>query len=186
MFLDIAIGILTAIGISEFFDMPLNALFVAGGILFALLPDIDYLFFCIRDGNQKYAHQHRDLIHYPLFYIPLGMIAASLVNVHWGLLFGITSLLHFQHDSIGIGWGIKWLWPFSQKSFKLFSRKDGQLSWSWRHYAAWTPQELKIVAETHGDPNWFRNIYLRWHPYAIVEFLAFLIALIVLLFHQSQ
>lgn len=178
MFLDIAIGIIAAIGVSELFDKSLSPLFLVGSIAFALLVDIDYLFYLSYDGDQKYAHRHRDLLHYPLLYIPIGMITLFFASAQWVLLFGITSFLHFLHDSIGIGWGIKWLWPFSKRNFKLFSQKDGQLS-LW-HHVSWSPQELDEVATQRGDPHWFRNIYLRWHPYAIAEFVSFLIALIIL------
>ena len=48
--------------------------------------------------------------------------------VAWAMFFGLAVFLHFVHDSVGIGWGIKWLWPFSRKAYKCFSEKDGAFS----------------------------------------------------------
>ena len=45
MFLDIGAGILLAILTTELFNLPLTTAFLVGGIVFALLMDINYIFY---------------------------------------------------------------------------------------------------------------------------------------------
>jgi len=91
-------------------------------MLFAIAPDLDLLWFGVQHhwtitGDSAGAH-HAYLTHVPLIYI-LGaaflwlgaskfyrwLIAASLVG----------AISHMLLDSILIGWGIPWLYPFSNR-----------------------------------------------------------------------
>lgn len=181
MFLDIGIGILLSIFISWYFKYKLAFLFIASGIVFSLLPDIDFLIEFLRHKSVggKVIREHREITHYPLFYIPIVILVLFLFGKMWALFFILAVFFHFLHDSIGIGWGIKWLYPFSKKSYKFFCEKDGRLSK--RFIISWEQDELKSVVEQYGDPNWIKNIYLRPSPVFIIEFLAFLFAIFVLI-----
>ncbi len=179
MFLDIGIGILLSIWTSWFFRENLTFPLVLAGIAFALLPDIDFFVELIKHGSVggKIIREHRELIHFPIIYIPVAILIYAMFGVMWAVLFSLAIFVHFLHDSIGIGWGIKWFWPFSKRSYKLFSEKNGKFSY--QLVVSWNPEELAEVAANYGDPDWIRNFYLRFHPVAIAEFSFFIISLII-------
>lgn len=180
MFLDIGIGILLSIWTSWFFHADLMFILVLAGVIFALLPDIDFFVELIKHGSVggKVIREHRELIHFPVIYIPVAILIYVAFGAMWAALFSLAILAHFLHDSIGLGWGIKWFWPFSRRSYKLFSEKNGRFSR--RLVVSWNPEELTEVVADHGDPNWIRNIYLQFHPVAVIEFSFFVISLIIL------
>ncbi len=185
MMLDIGVGILLAIFTSRLFEMPLTVVFVIGGAIFALLMDLDYLFHLYKEGSSKKAHKHRNSLHFPLLYIPLGTLIISFFSASWAVLFGFCSFAHFFHDSIGIGWGIQWLYPFRKEHYSFFyiykpdrpEKLPNKFIYTWKH------EDIDLLAKKYGDENWLENIYWRWHPYAIVEFLTFILALIALFFY---
>ncbi len=185
MFLDIGVGILTAIFVSKLFTLSITTLFIIGGIVFSLLVDIDYFFHLGRGGTTKNAHKHRSILHRPFLYIPIGISIILFLNQAWAVLFGLCSLAHFLHDSIGIGWGIQWLYPFTKNQYTFFYRyhppRKEKLPKKFLY--VWKYGEIDMLAEKHGDEKWVENIYLRWHPYAIVEFLFFVLATLILYFY---
>jgi len=140
MFLDIGLGVFIAIITSYFFQVDLSPTLLMFSIIFTLLPDSDFLYFYPKRHDTKYDHQHRNIIHFPLLYIPAGtLLIWSIWGNIWALSFFLASLGHFIHDSIGIGWGIKWLYPFSKNSyafFYLYSRriKKGLRRFIWNGY----------------------------------------------------
>lgn len=182
MFLDIGVGILLAILTSKLFNLTLTIPFVIIGIVFALLPDIDCMLLPIKKWSSQYSHKHRDLLHYPLLYIFTGVLILLFFNKTLAVLFGLCSLMHFIHDSIGIGWGIQWLYPFSKNHYSFFNiyqpKHKEKIPKAFLH--VWKDEEMDVIAEKYGDKNWFKNIYLHLHPYAIFEFLIFIIAIIIL------
>ena len=184
MFLDAGSGIFAAMLTSWVFGTPLSWMLIAVGVIFAFLPDIDYLVHLGRGGTSRNAYRHRDLFHYPLLFIPTGVIVFSFVGKEWALLFGVASFLHFLHDSIGIGWGVQWLYPFSKDHYTFFyryqPRHKERLPRQFALVLIWKHEEIDMLADKYGDENWIRNIYLRWHPYAIAELLFFLVALAAL------
>lgn len=180
MFLDIGIGILLSIWTSWFFHVDLIFILVLAGIIFALLPDIDFFIELIKHGSVggKVIREHRELTHFPIIYIFVAILVYLIFGAMWTILFSLAILAHFLHDSVGIGWGIKWFWPVSKKAYKFFSEKDGKLSR--RLVVSWSPEELTKVVASHGNSNWIRNIYLRPTPIAIIEFSFFISSLFVL------
>lgn len=187
MFLDLGIGILMAMLVSGIFDFPLTLSFIAGGIVFSLLMDLDFLSHLKKGGSTRNAHRHRDVSHLPLIYIPVGIIISSFYSWPWAVLFGLCSFAHFLHDSVGIGWGVQWLYPFKKEHYTFFyryqpknkERLPRKLLYIWKH------EEIDELAKKYGDEDWVRNIYYKWHPYAIVEFFVFLVAL-ALLYYQIR
>lgn len=107
MFLDIAIGIFVAFGISDLFGAPLSFLFVLYCVAIALLPDSDAILYLARRRFDHRAHEHRSIFHHPLIYVGGGIALLLLFNAPslwiWGFI--VSSMLHFIHDSFGIGWG---------------------------------------------------------------------------------
>ena len=179
MFLDIGLGIIGAIIFSYISHIEISILVLVVSILFALLPDVDFIFKLVKHGGTKnIGHEHRDLLHYPLLYIPIGFLLIFLFSPNYAYLFVVLSLLHFMHDSIGIGWGILWAYPFSKRYYKFFSEKNGKSSM--RLFISWTRKEQQEVSAQFGDKNWFRNIYMRPSLISVIEFLFFIFALICL------
>ena len=164
--------------------IPLTLKFVAAGALFSLAADLDVFAELAqrgRIGGRVQGH-HRELTHFPLTYLPVFILIYFLFGKIWSALFGLCVFLHFLHDSVGMGWGIKWWWPFSNKAYKFFSEKDG--SFSSNIMVSWRPQELKETIARHGDDHWLKNFYFKLHPIAVFEFIFFVVAIIVLLYFK--
>ena len=182
--LDIAVGIFLAMGASRFFHTELTGVLVCAGILFALLPDADYLVHLLRGNNSKNAHKHRDLFHLPIVFIPIGVIILYPWGSQWMMFFVAGALAHFIHDSIGIGWGVQWLWPFRDEHYSFFyiyrpSDRKEYLPRKWLY--VWPHQNIEALSARYGDPDWIKNIYFRPHPYALVEYLSLAVALAALI-----
>lgn len=186
MFLDVAIGIFVAIWVSGQFSFPLSFGFLFWAIFIALLPDIDLAveeaYFKLR-GKKLQKHDHRDIFHYPIIYLLVGAtVLLLLVSEVWALTFVVISLFHFLHDSIGIGWGVYWLYPFSDKRYSFFYQYDifkhKIKPYKWVY--SWSEEELKKMIAAYGDPDWIRTIYFRMHPYALVEILFFIFSVLTL------
>ncbi len=184
MLLDIGVGILAALGLQVWLHVPATAAWVWMGIAFALLPDIDALVNLVRFRSTRLAFKHRDLLHLPLVYIPFGTLILYVFNPSLAALFALCSLLHFVHDSIGIGWGVQWLWPLSTDhfSFLYLYQPAGKTPLPRRLSYRWPHASINSLDTAHGDTDWIHNIYVRLHPYALVELGIFLLALSVLYF----
>lgn len=186
MLLDIGVGILSSIFLSRFFGIGPNPTFLAAGILFSFLPDIDYFFASLFISNQtgSRAHEHRTILHYPLLFIPTGsIILFATLNYRFAMLFALASLLHFLHDSIGIGWGIPWLYPFSRNNYVFFYQYDlAQHAIPQKLFYSLSPAEVDHLSSQYGDEHWMKHIYLQLHPYAIVELMVFILAIAALLY----
>src|SRR4030043_392420 len=44
-------------------------------------------------------------------------------------------------------------------------------------------EQMGYYVREYGDKDWFKNIYLKWHPIAIVEYTVFISSIIFLLFY---
>lgn len=174
--LDIGVGILSSIFLSRFFNVSLSSIFVDAGILFALLPDIDFLITSKKSIGPK-GHEHRNILHYPLLFIPVGTLLIFFFDYRLAMLFAVTTFLHFLHDSIGIGWGVQWLYPFSRNHYGFLYQYDLPRKFMY----VWTAEEVEGLSREHGDPHWIKNIYFKLHPYAIIELMVFIIAVIILI-----
>ncbi len=157
MFGDIGIGILLAIGISHLFQVELTWITLFLSIIFSLLPDIDMLIF-VFPFLRKIFVDHRKISHYPILYIPIIIVIFYVWGLFWAMLCGLNILIHLIHDTLWIGHGITWLWPFSNKSYKFFS------------------QDHKAADRMH----WIQAFYLRPTLVSITEYGIFIISVIVL------
>lgn len=168
MLLDTALGIIITELFASITGVAPSGLMYVLGIVFALAPDLDFLVLYFKKHEiamyRGHTLDHRDLLHHPLLYIPVGTLLVWLViGDTWIMeLFILASLAHFIHDSIGIGWGVRWLSPFTMRNYKFFSESDGTPSL--RFITSWTPRERAVVVSEKGDPNWIWNFYVR--PFA--------------------
>ncbi len=182
MFLDFAFAILVSILANVFFDIPLASI-IYFALFFSILPDLDFVIYKIFGIHQDKAYKHRDLFHYPLLYLPIGFFLLFLISKTLAFIFLVISVLHFLHDSIAYGRGIKWLFPFSKNSFAfiyLYSRVVKLGLWQW--IFVFNDKNLAKWDDEHGDENWIENIYYKAHPIAIIEFSTFFTSLLLLYF----
>ena len=124
--------------------------------------------------TKKIPHSdHRDGLHYPLLFIPIVGLLGYLVDPYIGLILSFGALIHFIHDSIGVGWGIKWLYPFDSKSYMFLYRAGLPTNKSMpkKILYSWTDSERKIAMDKYGDPNWINNIYFKPHVFGVLEYL---------------
>jgi hypothetical protein len=182
MFLDIGVGILSSIFVSYLFNTTLSSHFVIASIFFSLLMDFDFIFHYAKGGTKHTAYKHRDLFHYPLLYIPSGTLILFFLNRELATLFALCSLLHFIHDSIGVGWGIQWFYPFNTNHYNFIYRYTSPLKEKLpiKLVRVWRHDEIDSLAERYGDPDWIKNVYINLHWYAVVEFTVFLVSLFIL------
>lgn len=129
----LAAGYLATQGVLHFlpgvFDPSQTLVLTIFGTLAGDLPDLDLvLYFFHKKINPKITYDHRYYpSHTPLFWL---VIFANLLfyNLLFGNFFGIIlaflvlagSLSHLIFDSIE--YGVIWLWPFSDKRYKLFQK----------------------------------------------------------------
>ncbi len=162
MFLDIAIGIGGALLFAFFTEHELTTLLLLVSICLALLPDLDFVWHLFRGkAIDKHAHEHRNLLHYPLLLLPFVFCCAFPFGFEYALLATVLTGGHFVHDSIGIGWGVQWLYPFDKRYFKFF--EDG------KNLCGRSPEQVAFAAERHGDDDWLKNIYLRPNRTLLLE-----------------
>lgn len=178
--LDIGLGIIGAALFSLYSGIKLDYFLLLIGIFFALSPDMDFIFY-LASGKKadRFSHKHRSLFHYPLLFIPIGFLVLAKFSLPYAFLFTTLSLAHFVHDSIGTGWGLEWLYPFSKKYYKFFSDETGRAAWK---IQKWTPEEQNETSAKHGDDNWIKNTYLKLTLISAVEYGVLIFAIIIYLF----
>ena len=177
MLADIGLGIIIAVWTSWHFAVEPSFALIIFGIFFSLLPDFDFLLAVFLQNANKHNEigRHRELSHFPILYGVLGFFVFLFWGKTFGTLFAFCILLHFLHDSVGIGWGVKWLWPFSDRAYKFFSTQTGERAFQ---VASWNKVELDEVERKYGDPNWIRNFYFRPTLISVSEFFVFLLGLV--------
>jgi hypothetical protein len=157
MLVDIIIGLLLSAVISGVTSHTVPSLsLIILGVIGALLPDIDFIIWVIKQRGviNEWAHKHRDILHYPLLLIPAAFgMTLYFFGQPEAWLVSLGTLAHFIHDTMGIGGGIRWLWPFDNRFYYLEQAKQ-----SWKLHK-WTPQEQDAIARQRGNPNWIRDMY---------------------------
>lgn len=173
--LDIAVGIVGTLAMAYGFGTEASPLLLVFGVAAALLPDIDIL-----PGLRRSVHDHRSFTHYPALYVPVTLVMYVLLGPLYAAVFALCVYAHLIHDTIGIGWGVAWLWPLSRRRF-LFPEKGRRQ----RHglLMSWTPEEEAALAADHHDPHWVKHFYLRPNPIAYVEYSALLVGIVALVWY---
>ena len=151
MFLDVLFGLILGIISSLIFGTQDSIFFILlFGVFCSLVPDIDFIiyFFQKKFKIDHFAHEHRDLLHKPIFFIITG-IALLFHSPEIGIIWIVGTLYHFIHDTIDGGWGIMWLYPFSKKYYTLASYSTKKV---FRN-----KEEQREFASRYGDPDWFKK-----------------------------
>lgn len=177
--LDIGIGLILGVLLSSLSGISYTTSLVIG-VIACLLPDLDFIWPNIR-GSYSYKKSHRDGLHYPLLFIPIVAVLGSVVDPYIGLALGIGSLLHFVHDSIGVGWGVKWLFPIDNKSYAFLYRAglEAEKGMPKKLVYVWTDEQRDKDMNKYADPKWIKHIYLQPHPYGIFEYIVLVVGVIV-------
>jgi hypothetical protein len=171
--LDIGTGLVLGVLVEYLFHKNYGLLTPIVGVCFALAPDLDFIMHWMRHRTARNASHHREVLHVPLIYLPVGILLLLPFGVMWSFLFAATSLAHFIHDSIGIGWGVPWLYPFTDNSYSFLYHLENnidkpRLPHRWLYI--WPRKATDWLARRYGDPDWIKNIYLKPHPYAAIEY----------------
>jgi hypothetical protein len=183
--LDIGVGLLLGIvmhGVSglNYYDCLLL------GTVACLLPDLDFVWPVLR-GKYSYKKVHRDGLHYPLIFIPGVGLAGALLNPYVGLTFALGAFIHFAHDSQGIGWGVKWLFPFRNISYAFLYRAklSADKGMPQKPYYHWTDEERAASMAKYADPHWITQIYFRPNLYGAIEYTVLAIGIIASLIYRQ-
>lgn len=116
-------------------------LFVVIGVIGAVIPDLDMLYFHIIDNRQH--HHHTYWSHYPMLWISL--LAAGTIWYRFSakkskaimmMIFSVCGCLHMLLDSI-VG-DIWWLAPFIDKPFAIFSVQATYSPWWLNFIVHWS------------------------------------------------
>lgn len=165
MFLDILLGTFWAFLTAYVFSVPPTPAWVLLGILFALLPDVDFWIEYLRRGTVggKTLGDHRVLTHIPLLFV----IPAILIFFYGGAALGTLFVLgvygHFVHDITGMGYGYRLFYPFSPLFYKCLSNREGAICRDRKHLMVrWTREEVEELHQKYGNDNWLQDD-IRYH-----------------------
>jgi membrane-bound metal-dependent hydrolase YbcI (DUF457 family) len=152
------------------------------GIFASLLPDLDFVYKYLKTQKVP-TTEHRDGLHYPLLVVPIAGAIGWLFNPEIGIVLAIGTLIHFLHDSIGIGFGVKWLFPFKKNSYLfLFQIKTpNNLDMPKKRLYSLTDKERAVMISKYGYNDWIRFVYLKPNPWGMFEYSVLIIGIIVLL-----
>lgn len=172
MFIDILAGILISLGLSFLLEIPLTPTWILLGAFFALLPDADFFIELAqrRTVGGKKLGAHRVLTHIPLLYIFPSAFLYFFFGLPLAILFTLCILWHFLHDSRGMGYGYRLLYPFSNRFYKFFSDKEGHYRYDLDHLVvSWTKEEVEALHEKYGNDHWIQD-HVRYHKEKILSF----------------
>lgn len=174
VFADAGLGVLSALFVCWLFSISPTIVHVFVGIVFAYIPDIDWIgdkHFWKTGNVAAYAanpYDHREGLHKPILW--------WLVISAWGLALGsifpfiafVGVTMHFIHDTVGTGWGMPWLWPLSKRRIKFFANRQNVLSFS-SPFVSWSHEELPSFITKYGRGNWRQHYYESWTAVALLE-----------------
>jgi len=182
--LDIGVGLLLGILLSSLSGLNYELCLVVG-LLASLLPDIDFIWQYIRTRRVPDTN-HRDGLHYPLLFVPIVGTLGWYMRPYIGLIFALGAFIHFMHDSIGVGFGIKWLFPFKNNSY-LFLYQTGlptNKDMPRKIMHSWNDDERRRAVKKYRDPHWIKHIYFQVHPYGIFEYLILIVGVAAAINHH--
>ena len=173
---DFGHGLLLTVLLLMVFELDPTWLYFLLGILFSVLPDLDGVREFFRFGyiNAGEHGDHREGLHYPLVWLLAG-VSWMLFMPFLGTLFTLCVFVHFLNDSWGTGWGVQWLWPYSEKSYKFFSRNNVCSDVTLQSLVtSWDAEGRRYTARTYSKPNWLEYNYGRFTIVSVMEYGAFI------------
>lgn len=180
MFLDIGAGILLALTTAYYTHTDITITWIFFAVLFVLLPDADMVTYVIKKILQKRkTTNHRSWTHYPILYLPI-VILLYFISPAYSLLFFLCIYFHFAHDTVWLGWGISWLWPFSDRKFKFFPDKNGVITSE--VLITWPRKDEEEIFKKYHNPTWIHDFYCKPNIVAYTEYGVFIFAILTLLY----
>ncbi|MBM3257231.1 MAG: metal-dependent hydrolase [Candidatus Liptonbacteria bacterium] len=133
----LAAGFLTSYGLLKLSNVaftPTEAGFILlAGTILGAIPDIDFIPFFSSRKSMRFTDSdtHRRYItHAPIIWLTIGLITALIApnSFIWvlGLLIWLAPWSHFMGDSLEFG--VRWLWPLSNRYFALGKYPDRDLA----------------------------------------------------------
>ena len=158
-------------------------------IIVGLLPDlIDIIYSLIsgigfRSKDHEMRH-HSWPTHFPIFYIPF-IIICIIFPCILTFSMAINIYLHFLGDSFFTDDGIRWLWPFSKRYFKLLSKSmEGKHDKKWVVFYRKTPLwKIEWILFGISASIIIFNSYILYGMILFIITLIFLIFFIILLLY---
>jgi len=169
------------------------------GVLLAMSPDLDAIPELLRRGrvscDAEYVSDHRDMLHYPVLFVLVGVLLILFVNTFFGTMFLAATMLHFFNDFYGTGWGIPLFWPLTDRRYKFCARRAGRLKrllkangdWDtlphderrFKILVSWSRDELDSYIERFGIDDWATPYYLTTNWVSGTEYALFVVAVIL-------
>lgn len=176
--LDVGVGLILGVLLSQASTLPYSWCLLIG-VIAALLPDIDYVWSFIHP-KRKTDTTHRDLLHYPLLFIPAVGLLGLLMSRQISVILMAGAFAHFVHDSFGVGFGLKWLFPLTRKSYMFLFQASTPRNKTMpkKLLYAWDDKERATMIKQYGYSNWIRHIYFHPHPFGLFEYTALLIGIL--------
>lgn len=112
--------------LKNFQNCSVNAnVFIFWGMLGAIAPDIDLLYYLLIDPSQPQHHHHKYVTHFPIFWLTLLLISLLWLLLHHShsqnaassFIFTLNGFIHIVLDTIT--GHILWLAPFMDRPFSL-------------------------------------------------------------------
>lgn len=181
--LDIGVGLLLGVLLHSITTLQYGICLILG-VGASLLPDLDFIWQYVRTKALPDT-SHRDGLHYPLLMVPIVGVIGWLIRPEIGIIFALGTLLHFVHDSIGVGFGVKWLFPFKKNSYLFFYHTGLPTNTDMPRKAlhSWNDRERSEMHKKYADPHWIKHIYFQPHPFGIFEYLVFVLGVLVAIMH---
>ena len=159
-----AFGLLATIVVCVVFGVKVEWQHAVLAVVLSNIVDFDAVWTYIRNDSIA-AHagnlaDHRDIAHYPIIVVPCFILTASVFGFFWATVVAANLVTHFVIDSVGVGWGIKWLWPFSKKNYKFLCERDNRSST--RILVSWSPAELRYAIAHYGNIDWLAEYQETW------------------------
>lgn len=170
MLMDIGVGILLARWVGDIYGVVVAPSLIFLGIVFAILPDMDFLLTKI-PAIRKIIGEHRSATHYPAVHVVLGCMVFLMFGKIIATLYFVCVFYHLVHDTFFLGWGIKWLWPFSHLTLSIFHDHNHRIS---LNILMWTPAQESEIKKQYANPDWMRDFYFRPSIIAFMEYSVFL------------
>jgi hypothetical protein len=186
MLKDILAGIFWALLTSFLFGVPFTFGWAALGVLFALLPDIDFVVEYLARGTVggKRLGAHRVLTHTPLLFVPVGFALFFWLGAAVAALFALGVIGHFLHDARGMGYGYRLFYPFDRHFYKFFSDREGRFSSAPENFVQrFSREEVERLHQEHGNDRWLQDdfaYHLAHWPGLLLKVLLFSLILVAL------
>jgi hypothetical protein len=146
---------------------------VIAAMIVSVSPDLDIpLSKLFISSKPEHISNHRDMLHIPLAIIPIFAVLYYF-SAFWAYLVGLCLLAHFIHDSLGSGYGVKWLQPLSQNSYKFCP--EHIICW-------WTPEYVKKHPITMTLDEALEKYYLKWTSESIPGVILAIVAIVMIKF----